>query len=113
MDKNGNPEKHKVVIYVDAKGNFRYENGLLLVDRGDTISWECPECREGKNPFTIHFGWDSPLGRLKSYEGENYEAAIPADARPGYYRYTVAVLRDNTIWTDDPELIVKKPPKGG
>jgi len=101
------PITQTVVIKVNEEGDFDYENGLIWVLPGDTIVWEC----ENKYPFSIHFGWDSPLkqGRFQSENGNSKDTVVPDNARPGYYRYTVAVLRDEKIWTDDPELIVKKP----
>lgn len=107
MAKSKNPQTHTVTITVDVNGHFTYVNPLIWVDRGDTIVWECTN----KYRFAVHVGWDSPLdkGRYHTPEKEKIVATVPTDARPGYYRYTVAVCDGTNIWTDDPELIVKRP----
>jgi len=106
MDKAGNPETHTITITVDKKGDFKYDNPLIWVDRGDTIIWECTnDC-----PFAIHIGWKSPAkGRFRSVDGKPIEASVKKNAQPGYYSYTVAVCIDDVIWTDDPPFIVKPP----
>ena len=106
MDKAGNPETHTITITVDKKGDFKYENPLIWVDRGDTIIWKC----ENRCPFAIHIGWKSPAkGRFRSVDGKPIEASVKKNAQPGYYSYTVAVCIDDVIWTDDPPFIVKPP----
>ena len=108
MAKPGNPETHTITIYVDDKGDFKYDNPLIWAYPGDTIIWECTNhC-----PFAIHIGWNSPVkGRYRSVDGTPKEAPVPENARPGYYSYTVAVFDEKTrkIWTDDPPFIVKPP----
>ncbi|MBL7083119.1 MAG: hypothetical protein ISS41_05745 [Candidatus Aminicenantes bacterium] len=115
------PKNHTVIIKVDEEGNIDYKNGFLRVYPGDTIVWEC----EKRCPFSIHIGWDSPLdkGRYQSIEGENIEAVVPNEkgTRFGHYEYSVAVFTEGkikdkdmiakAIWTDDPPLIVQRPPR--
>ncbi len=107
MDKERNPETHTVTITVDKKGDFKYDNPLIWVYRGDTIIWECTN---NKCPFAIHIGWNSPVkGRYHSVDGKPIKAPVRKNAQPGYYSYTVAVCIDGNIWTDDPPFIVKPP----
>jgi len=103
------PIKHVTTIRVSKDGMFEYEKGLIRIYPGDTVTWICDT--EKKGPFTIHIGWDSPFEKCSfhSKNGEDIKATLPEDARPGYYRYMIAVLVDGIIYTDDPELIVKRP----
>ncbi|MFQ6070837.1 MAG: hypothetical protein ACE5LC_09995 [Candidatus Aminicenantales bacterium] len=105
MIKDRISEKHTVAIRVDDEGEFKYDNGLIWVYPKDTIIWQC------EYPFSIHIGWHSPLkkGRFQSENSKDIVTVVPDDARPGYYRYTVAALVKGKIWTDDPEFIVKRP----
>ncbi len=107
MNKSANLKSHTVTITVDDQGNFRYGNPLVWVRAGETIVWECTN----KYPFAVHIGWDSPLeyGRYRS-SGDPIKANVMKDARPGYFRYSVAVFDGKNIWTDDPEIIVRRPP---
>ncbi len=100
---------HETTIMVDGRGEFKYDNGLIRVYPGETVVWKCPTAKN--NPFTIHIGWDSPFKECsyRSENGEDIRATLPKNARPGYYRYMVAVLIEGEIHTDDPELIVKRP----
>ena len=114
-----NPKTHTVSIIVDNNGNIDYENGFLRVYPGDTVVWKCTNgC-----PFSIHIGWNSPLdkGRFQSVEGEDIVTEVSKGARFGHYEYSVAVYTEGkikdkgttakVIWTDDPPLIVKRPPR--
>lgn len=107
MNKKENPKTHTVSITLTPSGDLEYVNPLIWVDRGDKIIWECTN----RHAFTVHLGWNSPLenGRLRAKKGNNIDADVPMNAPPGYYRYTVAVYDEDEIWTDDPELIVKRP----
>jgi len=114
------PETHTVSIIIDKKGNIDYENGFLRVCPGDTVVWKCKKgC-----PFSIHVGWNSPLdkGRYQSVKGEDIVTEVSKGARFGHYEYSVAVFCEGiidkdkgtietVIWTDDPPLIVKRPPR--
>jgi len=98
---------HKVSITVNKNGKFSYVNPLIWVNQGDVIQWECTNNLD----FAVHFGWDSPLdkGRYRASAGNKIIANVPEDAKPGYYRYTVAVADGKNIWSDDPELIIRRP----
>ncbi len=102
---------HETTIVVDQRGEFKYHNGLIRIYPGDTVIWKCQKPERG--PFTIHIGWDSPFEECSFYSenGDDIEAKLPKNAKPGYYRYMLAVLVNGKIYTDDPELIVKKPPR--
>ena len=109
------PKKPQVVeIEVDAKGNFTYENPLISVKPGDAIQWVCTN----GVPFAIHIGWDSPLDKFRyQSDGNPIDAIVPTPTVtkpyrgfPGYFRYTVAVYYNDKIWTDDPEIIVRRSP---
>jgi len=104
------PEKisHITTVMVNEKGYFDYENGLIRVYPGETVIWKCIT----KGPFTIHIGWDSPFKEcsFRSTDGKPITETLPLTARSGYYRYMIAVLVGDKIYTDDPELIVKRPP---
>jgi plastocyanin len=99
---------HITTVMVNERGYFDYENGLIRVYPGETVIWKCIT----KGPFTIHIGWNSPFKACSfhSLKGEEIRAELPEDAPPGYYRYMIAVLVGDKIYTDDPELIVKRPP---
>jgi plastocyanin len=100
---------HETTIIVDERGEFEYQNGLIRILPGDTVIWKC--MRTAKGPFTVHIGWDSPFKEcfFHSKNGEDIKVTLPLDAEPGYYRYMLAVLVDGIIYTDDPELIVRRP----
>ena len=101
-------KKHSVTITVNQEGKFSYDNPMIWVDAGDSVTWKSP-----KNPiFAVHLGWDSPLdkGRYHSSTGE-IKASVLDSAQPGYFRYSVAVFDGKNIWTGDPEIIVKRPPR--
>lgn len=102
--------EHTVRIVVDKDGNLTYDNPVIWVDRGDSIIWEC----QGDYPFAVHVGWNSPLdkGRYQAPKGRKITANVPENALPGHYPYTVAVYEGERIWTDDPELIVRRPSGG-
>lgn len=106
------PIKHVTTIRVSKDGIFEYEKGLIRINPGDTVTWICDTEKGG--PFTVHIGWDSPFEACSFYstDGKEITATLPLAARPGYYRYMIAVLVNGKIYTDDPELIVKKP-RGG
>jgi hypothetical protein len=103
-------DEQRIKIVVDKEGNFSYDNPLIWVDRGAKIIWEC----QGGYPFAVHLGWDSPLdkGRYRASKKEKIVARVLNDARAGYYQYTVVVYDGEKIWTDDPELIVRRPSGG-
>jgi len=100
-------DEHRVKIVVDKDGNFSYENPLIWVDRGDSIIWEC----QGDYPFAVHLGWGSPLdkGRYHASKKEQIVARVLNNALAGHYPYTVVVCDGEKLWTDDPELIVRRP----
>lgn len=100
---------HETAIMVDEQGKFEYQNGLIRVYPGETIVWTCKT--EKKGPFTVHIGWDSPFKEcfFHSKNGEPIKVTVPEDAASGYYTYMIAVLVDGIIYTDDPQLIVKRP----
>jgi hypothetical protein len=95
-------QTHVVQITV-ASGDFDYgPNRSILVRRGDTIEW-----RYNGN-FAVHIGWNSPCEKGR-YRGKNaIRAKLLPTPLPGHYKYSVAVLADGEIFTDDPELIVKR-----
>jgi plastocyanin len=103
------PKTHTANITVDSQGNFHYDPLIIMVDRRDTVVWKC----EGNPNFAIHIGWNSPLdrGRYRTSKKE-IKAHVQENAQPGHYHYFVAVLIDNEIWTDDPEIIVRRPSGG-
>lgn len=115
MDKGTENQLHTVVILLDERGNIDYENGLIRAIPGDTIVWQCPRCKEGRKPFSVHIGWNSPFPECsyQSPDGSDIAVDVPAEAQFGHYRYVVAALVNGNIYTDDPELIVRKPKKGG
>jgi len=108
------PITHEVTITVDANGNFSYVNPLISVNPGDIIRWVCTN----EVPFAIHIGWDSPLDNFRyQSSGDPIGITVPRPSSqkphygfPGYFRYTVAVFDGTTIWTDDPEIIVRRSP---
>lgn len=108
-DQGEKMKEHETTIIVDEQGEFEYQNGLIRVYPGETIVWKCKAPEKG--PFTVHIGWNSPFKEcfFQSKNGEPIKATVPVDARSGYFRYMIAVLVNGTIYTDDPELIIKRP----
>lgn len=108
------PITHEVTITVDANGNFTYENPLISVKPGDAIQWVCTN----RVPFAIHIGWDSPLDQFRyQSDGRPIDAIVPTPTVtkpyygfPGKFKYAVAVYYEGTVWTDDPEIIVRRSP---
>jgi plastocyanin len=105
MKNQRKPETRTVTISMED-GNISYDKLCVFVEPEDTIEWAC----ENDNyHFAVHIGWDSPLrkGRYRATKGKRISDRVPEDARPGRYKYFVAVFDGENIWTDDPEFIVK------
>ena len=102
--------KHMVQIDFDQKGGKRITctPHRLYVKKLDEVEWVC---RQGV-PFTLEFGWDSPLAEIsyRARAGEPAAAPVPADAPEGMYEYLIA-LYDQTsglIYTLDPDMIIRR-----
>ena len=79
------------------------------------VQWECAQ------PFTVDFGWDTPLrDGLEKLEGVHDAAAgvyrTPVDVRigadsdkkgsPKQFKYVIAVWDGTNVLTEDPEIII-------
>ena len=99
--------KDKEIMISVSKGNLSYAGepvgDPVVVKPGSKIKWTCNE-----PSFAIHLGWDSPCekGRYRSDKGNSVTAQVRKNARPGTYKYSVAVSVAGKIWTDDPQIII-------
>lgn len=110
MSNSKTPETHTVNISVENREIKYGDKPSFKVSRGDTIEWVC---RNDNCHFAVHIGYDSPLskGRYpKKNNGKGISDKVSKNARPGRYKYFVAVSDGENIWTDDPEFIVRRSP---
>jgi len=94
-------------ITVSLNGDqIEFSPACAFVNRGDAIVWKCPD----NLAFAIHFGWNSPLdkNRYRTRPGGRIQAMVPAGALHGKYKYFAALYDGENIWTEDPELIVRR-----
>jgi plastocyanin len=86
----------------------------LYIAPGDSIFWVSET-----GPWAVHFLPTSPLywRRITGGPGDRVGHQVRSDVHPGKYTYFVAVERNDTIFTEDPELIDEngegEPPPGG
>ena len=97
----------KVLIRLDPRTHgVECSPHKLYVKRGDRVTWEC----EGR-PFTLDFGWDSPLDEVgyRAPEGGRIVVSIPRDAPEGLYPYVVALFDrvSGLVYAYDPDMIVR------
>ncbi len=87
-------------------GDLSYEPCCPQVERGEELKWICHA-----GDFGVHIGRNSPLpkGRYRQANGNPTGDDVLPNARPGEYKYFVAVHDGTNIWTDDPIFIVKRP----
>jgi hypothetical protein len=104
-----------VTIEVGFDGsNFTYidrtigASGKLKVERSDTVTWRCAL------PAALVFDPATPFRRMHYWAtgpGGSFVDALgnpPGPfTGPGRFKYYVAVLFDNRIYIDDPEVIVE------
>lgn len=100
---------HKVTMTL-KNGDISYDPYRIMVKRGDQIEWECKGKKGVKYHIGVHIGWDSPLdkGRLRALPGKKVRSVVLGDAKYGLYKYFVAISDGKNIWTDDPEVIVRR-----
>jgi hypothetical protein len=97
--------KHSVEIIV-KNGDFTYRPGpTVQVKRGHDIEWVC-----STGDYAVHLGWESPCekGRYRAGKGEPVTGQVLQGAPYGRYKYSVAVHQDGKVWTDDPDIIVRR-----
>ena len=80
----------------------------LIVRKKDVIVWRC----EKGHPFTLDFGWDSPLPDIciaVPARMMQREVMVPEDAPAGRYEYFVALYDEETksVYTFDPDMIIR------
>lgn len=105
-------------INLDADGNISCKR--KRVKHGQQVDWKCD------NPFAVDFGWETPVyetaggvdtpreqfvGKQAApnmpYKSDSMKAAPPTvAASPVKFKYTVAVLTENGIIIEDPEIII-------
>jgi len=117
-----NPEKGttvRITIKVE-NGDFSYDSSrpIVIVYRNQWIEWKC----EPEYAFAVHLGWNSPQdvkknspfekGRYRAEKGGIIKVKVEHDAQYGRYEYFVAVFDEKEIWTDDPDFIIPRRPKG-
>jgi plastocyanin len=92
----GEEDKKKTIeIIPGAKGDLSYTPALLHASRGNTIEWTCGNSR----PLAIQFTRTSPLIRAEFHSGDP-DLKVRPDAKPGAYRYAVAVFADGKVYLD-------------
>lgn len=103
-------DKHIVRIDFDQEGGkgITCTPHRLYVKRLDEVEWVC---RQGV-PFTLEFGWDSPLAEI-SYRVKARDRAtvpVPAGAPEGMYEYLIALFDEKSglIYTLDPDMIIRR-----
>lgn len=99
-------EKHTITIDI-RNGEIVYDKPKVITGPGDVIGWKC----EVKNAhFAVHFDPISPLAlnRASALGEESINDEILLEASSGRYKYFVAVFDGKRIYTDDPELIVRR-----
>ena len=102
---------HKVIMTL-KNGDISYDPYRVMVNGGDQIEWECKGEEGIEYHIAVHIGWDSPLnkGRIRALPGEKVSGTVLQDAKSGSYKYFVAISDGKSIWTDDPEIIVRRRP---
>lgn len=105
MDKPGNPETQTIIITV-VDDQVKCNPPRPIVGQGDKIVWEC------EYPFAIHFMGITPIETVRIRSKGEKMAIIQNNAQLGCYKYFVAVEKDGEIWTDDPDVIIRRP-RGG
>jgi hypothetical protein len=103
------PTEHTITIEVEnvnGKDKIRYRpQRKIKALSGDTIDWIC------EYPWAVDFGRTTPLEASKLWgQGDLKPSPVPktvrGDAAIGTYEYFVAVWKDGSILTDDPEVDV-------
>lgn len=102
-------KSHKVTMTL-KNGDISYAPYRIIVNRGDQIEWECIGKKGVKYHVAVHVGWDSPLnkGRIRALPGKKVSGVVLDEAKHGTYKYFVAISDGKNIWTDDPEIIVRR-----
>ena len=102
--------KIRKVTMTLKNGNISYAPYRIMVYRGDQIEWECKGEKGVKYHIAVHIGWDSPLdkGRYRPLPGKKVSGVVLDEAKHGSYKYFVAISDGKNIWTDDPEVIVRR-----
>jgi hypothetical protein len=105
-------------INIDADGNISCKR--KRVKNGQQVEWKC------ETPFAVDFGWETPVceevggvdypkeqlvGKQAApnapYKTDQMKAVAPAAAGASIkFKYTVAVLTENGIIIEDPEIII-------
>ncbi len=98
-------ELHEVSISVNvATGEFTYSLNPVYAKRGDRIQWTSEQgawsvtFQQGVTPFDVN----SARGQRRAPK----QLAIRADATNRSYKYTVGLVVDGDVFTDDPEIII-------
>ena len=103
---------HTVKITVTDEGEFLYEPLIVKMERGDVIEWKF---LNENYYFAVHIGWNTPLNIMQHQEisGKPIRGKVREDAPNGRYKYFVAAfdLEKKILLTDDPDFIVKPPPR--
>jgi len=102
MDKPGNPETHVITISLEAN-QVKCDPLRPKMEQGDTIVWQC------EYPFAIHFMGITPVEKVRLRSKGEITSKIQNNAQFGCYKYFVALEKDGEIWTDDPDVIIRRP----
>jgi len=93
-----------VTIYLN-NGDIGYSDERIKVDQDDEVEWGCDN---PEHHFSVHFGYNSPLPKGRYRTRPKGRTGGKVVGKPGIYKYFVAVFDGENIWTDDPDLIVRR-----
>ena len=95
---------HRNDIGCDGNGKFTHSDAHMKAARNHQLQWSCAD-----GPFTIKFAGMSPSNKLQLHgkAGATVAMNVHAAARPGVYKYIVAVSRSEGIFINDPDVEIE------
>ncbi len=98
-------ELHVVSISVDvATGEFTYSRNPVYAKRGDRIQWTSEQ-----GAWSVTFQQTTPFDAksARARKGVPQQLTVRPDATNGSYKYTVGLVVEGDVFTDDPEVIIR------
>ncbi len=95
---------HEVSIRLDvATGEFTYSLNPVHAKRGDRIQWTSEQ-----GAWSVKFQQATPFDvpGARAQRGASRQLVVRADAAYRSYKYTVGLVVEGDVYTDDPEIIV-------
>lgn len=96
---------HEVSISVDvATGEFSYSLNPVYAKRGDRIQWTSQQ-----GAWSVRFQQATPfdVSSTRAKEGASKQLVVRPDAADRSYKYTVGLVVEGDVFTDDPEVIIR------